>query len=104
MAEPWWVCKTCGWRVKSGPDGDWDTCPNCNNYTWMREGERNNIAWVAEPPTEPGWYWVVNSIGAVDMVELRESDLFYVAGDNQTWPAFSFTHWLGPLPVPEVPA
>jgi hypothetical protein len=106
-----WVCKVCDWRRVSGPEETWDTCPNCNNFQWMQEGERNDIKWITAPPTEEGWYWAqwAQDVGNITCVEVSYSlatqELeVWVTAKEYTYELKDFTHWLGPLPVPEPPA
>lgn len=51
--------------------------------------------WETEPPTEPGWYWVKEIING----EVARSVKWFTYSPNDS----KITHWLGPLPEPELP-
>lgn len=62
--------------------------------------------WTTTPPTVEGWYWVKpryldDSIEPY-IVEAKQGKA-YVTGDDQPDDFDMFSHWLGPLPVPEPP-
>jgi hypothetical protein len=60
------------------------------------------LDWTTDPPTEEGWYWV-QRIGN-DSIEIVQ--FWNIGGTFQTTDfegVNGFTHWLGPLPVPEIP-
>lgn len=68
--------------------------------------------WTTEPPTEPGWYWATPRMveGWEDIspqiaeVYKNLSDRLKVLFDgNDDFDLADFTHWLGPLPLPEPP-
>jgi len=75
---------------------------------WIADGVRRQ-GWTTTKPTEPGWYWVVWRTHAPDR------DLVYHNGrggmlflgwpekDSSAVPHMHFSHFLGPLPVPEPP-
>lgn len=61
------------------------------------------LEWTTEPPTQEGWYWahesIVNAIVIVRVTEdLRVRDVFV-----RSRALGEYTHWLGPLPLPEMP-
>jgi hypothetical protein len=63
--------------------------------------------WTTTPPTEPGWYWAMLSkeysiLYPLVLVEFREGTI-YTHGNEAPASFESFTHWLGPLPLPEPP-
>lgn len=53
-----------------------------------------DLEWTTEPPTLVGdfWYWVRSNSGAI-----------FMCFDNGLEHHPDATHWLGPLPVPEMP-
>lgn len=65
--------------------------------------------WTTTPPTEEGWYWAVHALeGEIVAVKFVGGGLVTWGGWNIDQTATSasvsdFTHWLGPLPVPEPP-
>jgi hypothetical protein len=85
-------------------------------YT-TREGRWLEVLeWTTEPPTQVGYYWVYNkdigrtwafmvevhAVGAENTKLANE----LVARDSfgrRDRPLSEFTHWLGPLPMPEPP-
>jgi hypothetical protein len=93
----------------------------------MKEGERNNIQWTTEPPTEDGFYWVdfstINTsprFGSrinpyVHYVEksLRHNgangELMEALVNTSGWLVvgegglLSGARWLGPIPQPDPP-
>ena len=59
------------------------------------------LDWTTTPPKVDGWYWALR-FGEVQIVNIRGSVGFIVALDDYCMLEL-FTHWLGPLPVPEPP-
>ena len=62
--------------------------------------------WTTRPPTEPGWYWCFSIIGDIEMLWLYvdSHDGSKTLWGNRDPVEFNdFTHWLGPLSVPEPP-
>lgn len=58
-----------------------------------------NFAWKTETPTQEGWYWVVMDYQDPDIkVQIKH----LAAGDPPRW-LNNVTHWLGPIPPPEMP-
>ena len=57
--------------------------------------------WTTTPPTEPGWYWVFTVGKELDLIEYDHSITAF--GTDTPQPAWLYTHFLGPLPVPEPP-
>jgi hypothetical protein len=107
--EMMWVCKVCGYKTANEPQFQWDVCPNCDNFQWMKEGERNDIQWTTAPPTEPGWYWVKPEKPFYnehkDGVQVVYFDEPYASAvdDDCVKSSDEIAAWLGPLPVPEPP-
>ena len=68
-----------------------------------------NLEWTTTPPTVPGWYWVRKHNGDIDIDNVYEcKGMFFIAdgyfGDlDLAVTKASYTHWLGPLPIPELP-
>jgi hypothetical protein len=67
-----------------------------------------NLQWTTTPPTEEGWYWVLD--GEPYIAEVFYSYNHRLCADftdeNVPTPIDELpgiTHWLGPLPVPELP-
>ena len=74
-------------------------------------GDRwESFYWTTEPPTEPGWYWVTYA-GGVSVIKVRQDEKGLWIEDgyysdqrlaiDSAWKYHS--HWLGPLPEPELP-
>jgi hypothetical protein len=70
------------------------------------------LEWRTEPPTEPGYYWACDmGPNAEDLERILQVAYISYIGDRLTcsvhgddnWPMHIFTHWLGPLPEPELP-
>ena len=70
--------------------------------------------WSTDAPTKDGWYWAAFPFGDDAWIKVHvkvEGDVCYsVRGEEDgeegklaEWRLASFTHWLGPLPVPEPP-
>jgi hypothetical protein len=64
--------------------------------------------WTTTPPTDDGRFWAKWKDGKVDCVELSWSLATnkleaWVVGREYTYDLSDFSHWLGPLPVPEAP-
>jgi hypothetical protein len=61
------------------------------------------LQWTTTPPTVEGWYWVkheaANEIIMTQVCKLTDD---YLTTENG--PLYVFTHWLGPLLLPEPPA
>ncbi len=67
--------------------------------------------WTTEPPTAEGWYWA-RRVFTEGNEKQKEIQLYYFNGsiwlfspdDYEYTPnSENFTHWLGPLPIPEPP-
>ena len=58
-----------------------------------------NFAWTTETPTQEGWYWVVMDY---QDPEIKVQVKHLAAGDPPRWLS-NVTHWLGPIPPPEMP-
>jgi hypothetical protein len=77
---------------------------------YLREMDAR-MQWTTTPPTEPGWYWVRWNIPYIHDVEIvrvyreHQGDRLFVAdiGEDAEFELAKFTHWLGPLPIPEPP-
>ena len=61
--------------------------------------------WTTEPPTQEGWYWM-----RVDDEDPQIVKVFYspnrgkfIFTDEEDHDVGCYSHWLGPLPVPELP-
>jgi hypothetical protein len=78
----------------------------------MYEFLPNGGEWTTTPPTEPGWYWAyilidepiismvfIDKDGRVFDPDYESDDIYQMQPVGET----IFTHWLGPLPVPEPP-
>jgi hypothetical protein len=80
-----------------------------NHYSYSIEteyksvGERSVLEWTTEPPKAEGYFWarqeVSGEIFIVNVIKLASDYLTTDAG-----PLHNFTHWLGPLPVPQPPS
>lgn len=76
-----------------------------NSYTYTDE------EWTTEPPTQEGWYWAAGEGLEIQLCNVvwnildRDNARFQAmqAGNNDMLEFSEFTHWLGPLPVPEIP-
>lgn len=63
------------------------------------------LKWTTETPTIEGWYWARTYVGVKEkifVVEMRQTGIF-ITNAECPFPTSMFTHWLGPLPVPEPP-
>lgn len=64
-------------------------------------------AWTTDAPKGVGWYWRYIGEGIVSMAQITaDADGFlYVVVDCIEYDIehFTYSHWLGPLPVPEPP-
>jgi hypothetical protein len=101
-----WECKHCGWLREDEPKEAWGTCPDCDGRDWMRQGERNNIKWLTEPPTQEGMYQAYNEEVGVRWVDVAPDGI----GDFLTAYAGGvpsrigyYSHWLGPIPIADPP-
>lgn len=69
--------------------------------------------WTTTPPTEPGWYWATERHVALPKIVFarhvgtldggKGKPIFSIDEDGDIHSVFEYTHWLGPLPVPEPP-
>lgn len=64
-------------------------------------------AWTTSVPTSPGWYWVYGKDG-IYMLNVRLGVLgLYIESIGQdilyAIEEYGITHWLGPLPEPDLP-
>lgn len=64
--------------------------------------------WSTDPPTEDGWYWAYDDErNWLDMVyclvPASGDDIYQIWRDGYSYDLSDFTHWLGPLPLPEPP-
>lgn len=72
-----------------------------------------DLQWTTEPPTEEGWYWVKNKytgahdiepVYLVKVTHIENQVVWSIEINGGSGEDFSyFSHWLGPLPVPEPP-
>jgi hypothetical protein len=67
-----------------------------------------DLRWTTNPPTEPGLYrakrWDGGFVNWVEVGEFTHGYPFVLMyGSDVTLGLDEFTHWLGPLPVPEPP-
>lgn len=63
--------------------------------------------WTTEPPTQEGWYWVVNGNKEIEIVKVYKTcDGLYAwtVTSERDFDLKDFSMWLGPLPEPEKPA
>lgn len=66
-------------------------------------------AWTTAPPKVPGWYWARDADGEVSAVSVEQWHdddgrlRTYRASSESPWDLSSFTHWMGPLPMPSDP-
>lgn len=65
------------------------------------------LEWTTTPPTEPGCYWVMTgwgpAIAIVGSFDFSTNLMVKIASGQATYEISNFTHWLGPLPIPEPP-
>ena len=67
--------------------------------------------WTVEKPIEAGYYWAYGNLGPCDadvyMVRIREYDLKYktcfINGDVQSFHFDHFSHFMGPMKIPDTP-
>jgi len=68
-----------------------------NHYYIETNLDEVALQWTTEPPTREGWYWA-----SVDVVGIEARIIVhypYPSNENVD----KITHWLGPLPIPELP-
>jgi hypothetical protein len=58
------------------------------------------MEWTTEPPTVEGWYWVKRH-SEIDLIFFQDGTVTSSVYDNAR--ALDYSHWLGPLPEPELP-
>lgn len=63
------------------------------------------LQWTTEPPTQEGLYFACSENG-VEITHYRGRNETDVGIMDIEWryPLSAFTHWIGPLPVPEPPS
>jgi hypothetical protein len=67
------------------------------------------LKWTTEAPTQKGWYWAFDETDRKSGVLMLNVDNDGIGYHLVAWDAdiptniSSYTHWLGPLPVPESP-
>jgi hypothetical protein len=66
----------------------------------------DTLEWTTEPPTQDGWFWAIgpgNPV-VVRVIEGNPSHFVgFINGVGGAYPVDYFSHWLGPLPIPEPP-
>lgn len=71
-----------------------------------------DLIWKTEPPTESGLYWAIRKEEAYPEPEpVRITMMTWKSNKHYCWSTKAdnlesveaFTHWLGPLPTPELP-
>lgn len=64
------------------------------------------LLWTTTPPTAPGWYWAADAGRTPIIVIVAESAkglrAFFIS-DDESFDLDYWSHWLGPLPEPEMP-
>ena len=70
---------------------------------WTKQAStKSGFGWTTEPPTVEGWYWARHEVTKeIVMTQVCQITSDYWTTENG--PIWQFTHWLGPLPVPEPP-
>jgi hypothetical protein len=64
----------------------------------------SGLGWTTTPPTEPGWYWAwCEGDTAPVCLNIMITEGGIPLTLRTILVASEFTHWLGPLPVPEPP-
>ena len=68
------------------------------------------LEWSTTPPTVPGWYWAKlndesynNGNEKIQVVLVNKGGLVLMVEDDSPNITLAFSHWLGPLPIPEPP-
>ena len=76
----------------------------------LKHYEYENLEWTTTPPTVEGKYWVYNKVGDIHLCDVYEykgklfiPDGYYGDIDLPVEKQEYYSHWLGPLPVPEPP-
>jgi hypothetical protein len=64
--------------------------------------------WTTEPPTQEGWYWALvdrknPTPSIVHVVSAFSHGKLFIEIGREEEPLDWYSHWLGPLPVPEPP-
>jgi hypothetical protein len=68
------------------------------------------LEWTTTPPTKEGWYWAFDardSVRHVLMIEIAPDGIgYHLTAYTADIPhdIDSYTHWLGPLPIPDLPS
>ena len=69
-----------------------------------------DFKWKTAPPTKPGWYWARDKETFLQIVRVFLADHGNAGNRLEVWldtyeseELSDYTHWLGPLPVPEPP-
>jgi hypothetical protein len=82
-----------------------------NDYIYNVETEYKSyreyfpLQWTTTPPTEEGLYFAYSQEDGVEIVHYRGRNQLDMAvmGIEWRYSLGGYTHWLGPLPVPEPP-
>jgi len=71
----------------------------------LHDGQGVLLQWQTTPPTVTGAYWVVAdgakivvNVVYIDVLCVEEAHEYHTPVTSQF-----YTHWLGPLPIPEAP-
>jgi hypothetical protein len=66
-----------------------------------------DLQWTTTPPTQEGWYWAQWKDGKREIIEafhhIGSGDPMAYRGGWDSYDESDFTHWFGPLSVPEPP-
>lgn len=72
---------------------------NTNIFVWNFQG-----TWTTEPPTVKGQYWIRGVVAAfLQVAFVDDMGFVWVVGYDKPIPRDGISHWLGPLPEPEMP-
>lgn len=89
-----------------------DPQEDCSDTTGEKIAEAiraQDLQWTTEPPKQRGLYRAIDTKGIGWWVHVSQEpyreDVFYVSrfGYGHNVSLDNFTHWLGPLPMPEPP-
>jgi hypothetical protein len=65
--------------------------------------ELNGMKWTTEPPTQEGLYRAKDINGWVSWVLVDANLYVYEFREDSEFVLQDYTHWLGPIPPPELP-
>jgi hypothetical protein len=86
--------------------------PLLNTASWSASrSKENEMEWRTWKPVKPGLYWAYDEshpdyrVSVVDVYVFNDTLVGFELGDNydMVQSLSNWTHWMGPLPVPDAP-